>query len=79
MDRMMSEYAKDVTFRTMRQGDINEEAGGDWSDVNDPERLTLVIDLGCCLDSIGVFGGRKAIRTLAARLAVLVEDDSAWS
>lgn len=31
------------------------------------------------LDSLGLLGGRDAIREWVARLSVLVEDDAAWT
>lgn len=79
MDRMTDEYADDVTFRTMREGDIVEEAGGCFDGANEPERISLVLDMSSSLDSLGLLGGRDAIREWVARLSVLVEDDAAWT
>jgi hypothetical protein len=53
---MTEAYVEDVSFRTMREGDILEEVGASFDDANEPERLTLVLDMGCSLDSLGLHG-----------------------
>ncbi|MGZ6771753.1 MAG: hypothetical protein ACXVGA_04390 [Mycobacteriaceae bacterium] len=79
MDRWTDVYAGDLTFTTMKQGEITEAAGGDYDATPDPELVTLVITNGDTVDSLGVLGGRSAIRELAARLQALVQDDAVWT